>query len=65
MSRITTGMALAAGLGTRMRPLTLDRPKALVSVQGRVLLDWALDRFAAAGVERCVVNIHHLSLIHI
>lgn len=61
MSRITTGMALAAGLGTRMRPLTLDRPKALVSVQGRVLLDWALDRFAAAGVERCVVNIHHFA----
>ncbi len=61
MTRITTGMALAAGLGTRMRPLTLDRPKALVKVHGRVLLDWALDRFAASGVERCVVNIHHFA----
>ena len=61
MTRITTGMALAAGLGTRMRPLTLDRPKALVNVHGRVLLDWALDRFAASGVERCIVNTHHFA----
>lgn len=52
-------MALAAGLGTRMRPLTNDRPKALVEVKGQSLLDWALDRFAASGVERAVVNIHH------
>ncbi|WP_203290806.1 nucleotidyltransferase family protein [Maricaulis parjimensis] len=61
MTRICKGMALAAGLGTRMRPLTLERPKALVDVGGRVLLDWALDRFAASGVDQCVVNIHHFA----
>lgn len=55
-----SAMALAAGLGTRMRPLTERLPKALVEVGGRSLLERVLDRFDEAGVERVVVNVHHL-----
>lgn len=52
------GMVLAAGLGTRMRPLTNDTAKPLLRLGGRALIDHALDRLAAAGVERVVVNTH-------
>lgn len=51
-------MVLAAGMGVRMRPLTLDRPKALVTVGGKALVDHVIDRLVAAGVTRVVINVH-------
>lgn len=55
----TSAMVLAAGLGTRLRPLTLNLPKPLIEVGGRTLIDHAIDRLALAGVERVVVNAHY------
>lgn len=53
-------MVLAAGLGKRMRPLTATRPKPLVRVNGRALIDHSLDKLVEAGVSRAVVNVHYL-----
>jgi MurNAc alpha-1-phosphate uridylyltransferase len=54
-------IVLAAGLGTRMRPYNGQIPKPLVAVGGKSLIDYGLDRLADAGVERAVVNVHHLA----
>ncbi len=54
-------MVLAAGYGKRMRPLTESRPKPMVELMGRTMIDRILDRLAAVGVERAVVNTHHLA----
>lgn len=54
-------MILAAGLGTRMAPLTATRPKPLIELNGKALIDYAIDRFVAQGVNFIVVNVHYLA----
>ena len=56
---IMEALILAAGLGTRLRPLTNDRPKALAEINGHTLLEIAIQRVSEAGVKRCVVNAHY------
>jgi len=54
-------MILAAGLGTRLRPLTDGRPKALVEINGRTLLEITLSRLRSFGVREVIINVHHLA----
>ncbi len=54
-------MVLAAGLGTRLRPLTNDRPKAMVEIGGRTLLELTLTRLATFGVREVIINVHHFA----
>jgi mannose-1-phosphate guanylyltransferase len=54
-------MILAAGLGTRLRPMTNDRPKALVEVGGRTLLEMTLERLREFGVREVIINVHHFA----
>ena len=61
MSKITTAMVFAAGLGTRMRPLTLTTPKPLIKLGGVTMLDRALAQLAQFGIERVVINSHYLA----
>jgi MurNAc alpha-1-phosphate uridylyltransferase len=55
-----TAFVLAAGLGTRMRPLTDNLPKPLIEVHGRSMIDRALDKLVDIGVSRAIINVHYL-----
>lgn len=59
--KIEDAMVLAAGLGTRLRPITDTMPKPLVPVCGKPMIDYGLDALAEAGVKRAVVNVHHFA----
>src|SRR5262245_49533365 len=60
-TRQMKAMVLAAGLGTRLRPLTDTRPKALVELRGRTLLEITIERLKAFGIREVIVNVHHFA----
>ncbi|MGB3877456.1 MAG: nucleotidyltransferase family protein [Shinella zoogloeoides] len=59
--KIEDAIVLAAGLGTRLRPITDTMPKPLVPIAGKPMIDYGLDALAEAGVKRAVVNVHHFA----
>jgi N-acetyl-alpha-D-muramate 1-phosphate uridylyltransferase len=61
VSHVTRAMILAAGLGTRMAPLTASRPKPLIELRGKPLIDHCIDRLTAGGVNFLVINVHYLA----
>ena len=58
---VRQAMVLAAGLGTRMRPITDTIPKPLVRIGGKPMIDYTLDSLVEAGVEQAVINVHHFA----
>lgn len=61
MTRVETAMIMAAGLGKRMRPLTETRPKPLVEVAGKAMIDHCFEKLVEAGISKAVVNVHYLA----
>ena len=59
MNNKISAMVFAAGLGTRLYPLTADKPKALVEYQGKPLIEYVLQKIIDAGIQHIVVNVHH------
>ena len=61
--KITKAILLAAGLGTRLKPLTLTTPKPLLPLNGKLLIDHQLKYLASSGIVDVVINLHHLDVV--